>query len=345
MRDPIPHRWLPVDTILGVEVSAATDAALAPLAAQARRMRRSAILGTALLLGSAVALAILSAGSGRAAWAVAAVAAATFGGILAYQTQRVWSGDAPRIGQRDRTISVPDLPQASAALLADLRAGVKRARYRRAQSGRDVVLPPQQLRGPFGPLILSSLPEVQSLALRDWFGSDQLSIEIETVVHELPMPGDTPTSATDGKEEAAANPLGLDPRLLLTPAALAHLLDRVYPPVSRGTRECLIVDALMLGNELVHSALMPGKVKTLVSRIVAGLKASDGCPVNLRADDGTVAQEQYVFRHRKILASGYGKVGLREGSDSTTWIEQTVTGRYLDIKERLDAEDGRHRTP
>lgn len=343
MRDMIATRWLPADTILGTEVSEATDAALAPLAQHAKRIRRNVIVGTSLLLGSAVALAILAAGPGGGAWKFAALSTAAFGGLLAFRAHRLWNGNEPWAGKRSLQTPGPGLPQLANSLLADLRSGERRARYRRAQSGRDVVIPPQQLRGPFGPLLLSSQPEVQSLALRDWFGGDQLSVELEGIARELPPYGGTEAPARFDARPASAHRLNVDHRLLLAPEALARLLDRAYPPFVRGTRECLIVDALMLGNELVVGGLLPEKIKTLVSRIVAGLKAPDGCPVNLVADDGSVTRAEHLFQHRKAVGTGYATVGLREGSDSSAWIEQAVTGRYPDIRERLDAAEERRR--
>lgn len=366
MPDVTSPRWLPVDIVLGAEVSAATDAALAPLAAHARRIRRTAIVGTSILLGPAVALAILAATPGEQAWAFLAVAFALFAFLLAVRAHRQWDGDELAVGNRggrmpvpDPTIDtdpaninvgnrggrmpVPDLPEAAAKLLADLRSGARRARYRRAQSGRDVTLPPQQMRGPFGALLLSSSPTVQSLALRDWLGGDQLSVEIETIEREWPLSTVVEVSEAANETGKAEHPLGLDHRLFMRREALGRLLDTAYPPVSRGARESLIVDALMLGNELVAAGLLPDKIKTLVSRIVAGLKAPDGRPVHLVADDGSVARAGYRFQHRKAVEAGYARVGLREGSDSSAWIEQVVTGRYADIRERLDATEEQYR--
>ncbi len=371
MTIPSSARWLPVDTVLGAEISAAADAALAPLAAHARQVRGTAISGIALLFGSALVLALLAAGPGGWAFGFAVVAASGFGAFLAVQTHRLW-GESPNwMARRSSPAPVPELPAAAALLLSDLRSGRRRARYRRARSGRDIDIPPQMLRGPFGPLLLGSSPDFQSLALFDWLGSDQLWVEIQHVQdrRDATFPPEAaddhvvslaeeidvgPAEPEQGRKagepgdslsasSARANLLGLDRRLLLPTEDLKSLLEQAYPPVTRGAREWLIIDALMLGNELVSEGLMPAKVKTLVSRIVAGLKAPDGEPVNLVADDGPVARTTYLFRHGKALGSGYTKVGLRDGSDSSAWIEQAVTGRYSDIRQRLDAAEKPYR--
>lgn len=71
-------------------MSAATDAALAPLAAHARRVRRTGIWATAVLLGSAVALALRATGQEGWVFAVAAVALAASGSVLAAGTHGLW---------------------------------------------------------------------------------------------------------------------------------------------------------------------------------------------------------------------------------------------------------------
>lgn len=259
------------------------------------------------------------------------------------------------MAKRNRPIPVPDFPEGAAALLSDLRSGKRRARYRRAQSGRDIEIRPQLLRGPFGPLLLSQSSRVQSLALADWLGGDQLWVEIQDWdvspvatdrVAGAEQPAEKPAEAAalgSADTFGGANPLRLDHRLLMPRQDLERLLERAYPPVTRGTRECLIVDALMLSNELAKGDLRPSMVKTLVRRIVEGLQAPDGCPINLVADDGSTARAEYLFRHRKAMNAGYRTVGLREGSNSTVWIEPAVVGRYTDIRKRLDAAEEQHR--
>lgn len=354
---PIPSspRWLPVETVLGAKISAATDTELAPLAAHARRVRRTAIRGTALLFGSAVALALLAAGPGGWVFGVAAVAAAAFGAFLAVQTHRLW-GESPNwMARRSPPAPIPKLSEPAASLLSDLRSGRRRARYRRAQSGRDIEIPPGMLRGPFGPLLMSSSPDIQSLALVDWFGGDQLWVEVEerdvglVIEGSVKAAGDPPgepvrepAEATSRKAAASLvgdNPLGLDHRLLMPREVLVNLLDRAYPIPTRSRRDALVVDALMLGNELVYAGLVPEHIKTMVARVVAGLKKPDEYAVSLVADNGPPALQGYQFAHRKAFGAGYSKVGLTEGSDSDRWIELLFAGRYEKDKKRLDAAE------
>lgn len=355
MTDLITIRWLPVDTVLGAEISAATDTALAPLAAHARRVRRTAIRGTALLFGSAVVLALLATGPGGWVFGFAAVAAATFGAFLAVQTHRLW-GESPNwMARRSRPAPVPELPEPAALLLFTLRSGRRRARYRRALSGRDIEIRSQMLRGPFGPLLMSSSPDIQSLALVDWLGGDQLWIEIENDdFGRVAADGDEAagdpagepvrdpaklTSLKAAARFAGANPLGLDHRLLMPPEALGNLLERAYPIPTRSRRDALVVDALMLGNELVYAGLVPEHIKTMVARVVAGLKKPDEHAVSLVADNGSTALQGYQFAHRKAFGAGYSKVGLTEGSDSARWIELLFAGRYEKDTKKLDAAE------
>ena len=179
MVDERSRRWLPVDTIIGAELVPATDAALKDLASTAKRIKRVTLWGASVLIGFAVGLWLMTIAreNGGVADIVAGVAAFT-ALLVVDQRWHFWQGDARWLGWYAMPIADPDLPAYSRSVLHQLQAGERRARYFRGQSGDPRKLPFTLLRGPFGPLILSSDPQVQSLAIWDMLGGDRLSVEV-----------------------------------------------------------------------------------------------------------------------------------------------------------------------
>jgi len=219
--DSTPPRWLPVDTILGPDEMRTTDAALLPLAAEARRIQRLTILSGSLLLVSPAVIAHLSGASGGWVAAVAGTAAVVFGGLFLFRQRKLWDGDVRWISWYGRPIPDPDLPESSRALLAVLRSGTRRVRHRRGQSDAPQELPFLLLRGPFGPLILSSDPEVQGLALWIRGSGDRRSVEFEAAYAVATDPIDR----TANRAISEAKPASLVPSTSASDALLAGRMD------------------------------------------------------------------------------------------------------------------------
>jgi len=171
--------WLPVDTIIGEELVPATDAALNDLASMAKRIKRVTLWGTSVLIGLTLGLWLLTIADGnRVVARIVAGGAAVTALLVVVQRRGLWHGDSRWSGWYGKLIVEPDLPAYSQFVLHQVQAGKRRVRYLRGQSGMPKQLSVELLRGPFGPLILSSDPQVQSLALWDMLGGDRLSIEV-----------------------------------------------------------------------------------------------------------------------------------------------------------------------
>ncbi len=331
MRELVSLGWLPVDTILGREVARATDAALAPLAAEARRLRRVTVWGILVLFGAALWLILGSGMTGG--WELAGfvgVGAASVAMLVAFQKRKMWDGDARWLRLYGRQIPQIDLPEAAGQLLAELRSGRRHARHRRGQSDPFVDLPTPLFRGPFGPLILSSDAHVQGLALWDWYGGDRLSVEIEATPMQDDAPADLPHAATpfkpapiagEGllatKRRAEEKPSRFNRLLFLSEAELDAVLRRTYP-------EAFEVDP---DRKVPHRSKLIVRTLQLARTRLAGRHYA------------TVAQlrDEVV---RQLRKEGIEHHGLSESADkvSISWMEHALSHRsYPAIEREIEA--------
>lgn len=273
MSDQQRSCWSPVDSTLGPDMARETDAALAPLAAEALRIKWVTIGGAGLLCVLALALALAS---NATRWSTAggvSVVVASIAFAIGLQKRKIWDGSPGWLRLYSRPITAPVLPAGSQEILADLRAGTRRARYRRGGANEAVELPYLMLRGPFGPLILSTDPHVQGLALWNWFAGDRLGIQIEEAPPGALQPAEpAETSAAQTGDilepvEAAHTPkkrptkhMQFNAVILLAKVDLDAKLQQTYPrafeanfqPEDRYHRERIIVRTFQLANELLR---------------------------------------------------------------------------------------------
>jgi hypothetical protein len=266
-------RWLPVDSTFGPDLARETDAALAPLAAEARRIKWVTIGGAAMLCVSALILALASDATGWSVTGGVSIGVAAVAFALGLQKRKIWDGSPGWLRWYRRPIIAPNLPSRSQEILAELRAGTRRARYRRGGASEMVELPFLLLRGPFGPLILSTDPHVQGLALWNWFAGDRLSIQIEEALPSTLQPAeqaDTPAAenvvvlekveAAPAQKKPPAKDMQFNALLLLPKARLDATLRRTYPQAFKAGfqpgdcyhRERVIVRTFQLANQLLR---------------------------------------------------------------------------------------------
>ncbi len=271
MSDVPPPRWLLVDSALGPELARATDAALAPLAGEARRIKWVTIGGAALLCVSALTLALASDASGWSIAGVLSIVVATIAFAVGLQKRKLWDGSQAWLRWYSRPIPQPVLPPEAHVTMTELRAGIRRVRYRRGDANELVVLPVLVLRGPFGPLILASDSQVQGLALWNWFAGDRLTIEIEEAVPRTAEAANQADNAakedpiiTEKETAAPASRSGpkkdtqFNALVLVAKADLDAKLRRTYPKAfrpdcqneERHHRARVIVRTYQLANEL-----------------------------------------------------------------------------------------------
>jgi hypothetical protein len=318
-----------VDSALGHELARATDAALVPLAGESRRIKWVTIGGAALLCLLALILALASDASGWSVAGVFSIAVASVAFAVGLQKRKLWDGSEAWLRWYGRPILEPVLPTEAHAILTELRAGTRRARYRRGDANELVVLPVLVLRGPFGPLILASEPHVQGLALWNWFAGDRLTIEIEEAVHRLvPAANHANKAATEdlniAEQETAAPAPKSRPKkdkpfnalVLLAKADLDDKLRRTYPKAFRADcqhddrhhRARVIVRTYQLANELFREQHYTA---------------------------ATALRDDVVARLRKERIWNYGLSGDSE-SVSSSWMEKALAkSGYPAIEEEL----------
>ncbi len=242
MSDRSTNVWLPVDTTLGPELARATDAALVSLAGEARRIKWVTIGSAVLLSVSSLVLALASDATGWSVAGVFSIVVAAVAFVIGLQKRKLWDGSPAWLHWYYRPITAPSLPAEANEILVELRAGTRHARYRRGGATERVELPFLLLRGPFGPLVLSTDPHVQGLALWNWFAGDRLGIEIEETLPRVSGPANLGVSleGSDGTApEQIVMPSGSTPSpakdetfnqlVLLDEAKLSIILKRTYP--------------------------------------------------------------------------------------------------------------------
>lgn len=329
MSDVPPPRWLLVDSALGPELARATDAALAPLAGEARRIKWVTIGGAALLCVSALTLALASDASGWSVAGVFSIAVAAVAFAMGLQKRKLWDGSQAWLRWYSRPIPEPVLPPEAYAIMTELRAGTRRARYRRGDSNELVVLPVLVLRGPFGPLILASESQVQGLALWNWFAGDRLTIEIEEAVPRTVKAANHANKAVTedlivARQETAAPAPKLRPKkdtpfnalVLLSKADLADKLRRTYPKAFR--EDCQ-------NDERHHRA----RVIVRTYQLANGLFREEhyATVADLRDDVVTRLREEGIWN--------YGLSGDGD-SVSSSWMEKALAkAGYPAIEEEL----------
>lgn len=318
---PLP-RWLLVDSALGPELARATDAALAPLAGEARRIKWVTIGGAALLCVSALTLALASDASGWSVTGVFSIVVAAVAFSMGLQKRKLWDGSQAWLRWYSRPIPEPALPPEAHAIMTELRAGTRRARYRRGDASELVVLPVLVLRGPFGPLILASEPHMQGLALWNWFAGDRLTIEIEEVVPRTVEAANQADNAaredpTIAEKETAAPAPKSGPKkdtpfnalVLLAKADLDAKLRRTYPQAFRADfqnherhhRERIIVRTYQLANELFREEHY-ATVIDLRDDVVAKLREEGIWNYGLSGDSDSVSSS---WMEKALAKAGY----------------------------------------
>ncbi len=322
MSDVPPPRWLLVDSALGPELARATDAVLAPLAGEARRIKWVTIGGAALLCVSALTLALASDASGWSVAGVCSIAVAAIAFAMGLQKRKIWDGSQAWLRWYSRPIPQPVLPPEAHVIMTELRVGTRRARYRRGDANELVVLPVLVLRGPFGPLILASEPHVQGLALWNWFAGDRLTIEIEEAVprtvqaanqadnaaKEDPIIAEqettAPASRSRPKQDTPFNVL-----VMLAKADLDNKLRRTYPKAFKADcqnevrhhRERIIVRTYQLANELFREEHY-ATVADLRDDVVARLREEGIWNYGLSGDGDSVSSS---WMEKALAKAGY----------------------------------------
>lgn len=314
--------WLPVDTLLGGAVSRSVEDALAPLADQARRIRRIGIWGTSLTAASAFTFIIWSFFAEEpSVLKILGLCSAVAALLLAVQATRLWDGH-PRwwrwYGQPPVKAS---LPEEAVALLAKLQAGKMQVRYRRGQSDVAKELPLAMVRGPFGPLLLSSNADVQALALWDWFGGNRLSVEFceSGAVPDgsllSPIPSAESEAAPPKPGVASVSESRFNRFLLMDADSLERVLRVAFPDgfdPDPHRRSQLIVRTFFHA----RSALEQRSYRTV-----------------------TELREHVI---RKLQADDMDHYGLNEESDrvSASWLEKALSpAGYPSIQRQLEAAE------
>jgi hypothetical protein len=318
----LPPRWQLVDSILGPDQSRATDAALAPLAGEARRIKWVTISGAGLLCLSALILALASDTSGWSIAGVFSIAVASVAFAMGLQKRKLWDRSEAWLRWYGRPIPEPFLPTEAHAVLTELRSGTRRARYRRGDANELVVLPVLVLRGPFGPLILASEPRVQGLALWNWFAGDRLTIEIEEgvpravlaanhadkVATEDPIIAEQETAAPAPKSRPKKD-TPFNALVLLAKADLDDTLRRTYPKAFRANcqhdarhhRACVIVRTYQLANEMFREQHY-ATVTALRDDVVAMLRKEGIWNYGLSGDGESVSSS---WMEKALAKAGY----------------------------------------
>ena len=319
MAENSEKRWLPADTILGAEASAATDIALAPLAILARRIRRATAWGVTAMLAAGSVLAI-AASVGAGGWLSALGAVLCISLALGLTAQRLGlaAGDS-RWWRLYAVVPIEaKLPMEAQRLLEDVRDGRRSVRYHRGQAGKAHDLSWGLARGKFGPLILASNPADQALMLRDWYGGDGLAIEFENFDNEQ----EKIQAINENYSYCSVN--SAPPRhqfnhFLYYDAATFDLILRNAYPEYFVTREGanvphrikLIVRCLQIARDLLEKGDFVG---------IADFR--DAVLRRLEGDDDATLEHH----------------GLRESSDavSSSWLEKALhSSGYPNIKKRL----------
>jgi hypothetical protein len=320
--DRATNVWLPVDTTLGPELARATDAALAPLAREARRIKWVTVSGAALLCVSALILAFTSDASGWSVAGVFSIVVAAIAFAIGLQKRKLWDGSPAWLRWYGRPITAPNLPAEANEILTELRAGTRHARYRRGGASERVELPFLLLRGPFGPLVLSTDPHVQGLALWNWFSGDRLGVEIEEAQPNTVQPHRRADVAAiencvsaEGEDAASApkSPRKKDKPfnalVLLAKADLDDKLRRTYPKAFRADcqhddrhhRARVIVRTYQLANEMFREQHY-ATVTALRDDVVAMLRKEGIWNYGLSGDSESVSSS---WMEKALAKAGY----------------------------------------
>jgi hypothetical protein len=309
------------------------EAALAPLAQRARRLRRAIFWSVALtaVIGSAFFAASFGPATKVPVGSIGVVLIALACGI-ALTGHLVWSQNLGGIATRglDQTL----LPDRAQRLLEELRSGKARAWLEPARGAatEQKLVGSLAFTGPFAPLTTSQDPDVQALGRGPWASgatavfrfrvSDELELDAwrdaagtsGTLALNLPLPEDT-------REE----PDGPFSRFLHLPTEeLETILRAAYPDVDTEHathRSTIIVHTFRIANELVKSEAF---------------------------DEVTALRNAVIKRLRSIGLDNYS---LREAGDtvSSSWMDKALSrARYQSIDAELERAEaalrGRQRT-
>ena len=318
MDDGSERRWLPVDTIIGAEASAATDLALAPLAKQAQRIRRTTAVGVAGMLTAGSVLAI-AASAGVGGWLSAVGAVLCISVLLGLTAQ--WLGLVAGDSRWWRLYAaVPmeaNLPIKAQQLLEDVKNGRVSVRYHRGQSGRPSNLSWRLARGQFGPLILASDPGIQALMMRDWYGGDGLTLEFQAEASAQTQRFTSAPREISGRE-VLRKPRQFNHILYYDSVTFDRILRGAYPGYFDSPDGEIIehkIKVTVRSLQYAHQLLLKREFDSLV-------EFRDAIVNRLRADpDESLAH--------------YGR---RESSDavSSSWLDKALhPDGYNDIQKRL----------
>lgn len=286
-------RWLPLDTVLHKRSSADVAAMLAPLARYARRLHRLNRL-TIILSVSAAAVSVALVKPYGAWLGVAGIIFGLTAFARQQRTDMVMAAQTGLIAMGAQPAPEIALSAEATELLAACRAGERRVRFRRGETGEWTELPTALLRSAFAPLLLSVDPHVQALALWSWYGGDRLSVQFETVA--------APAQTRNLLAELSA----------LSRDRLDSVLQGAYPdgflPADDAPREDrLIVCTIQIAHELLSKGRFNKKAE-LQRRIISRLRTMGVDHHGLR---NTRDQVSDSWMGQLLSPTGYGPINRR----------------------------------